>query len=158
MTPPANGATDIMVIRMNEDNFRDYTPPRNEGDLDFEIDFYRGIIDQSPDYVDALAVLGDALTRKGRYAEGLTIDQRLTLLLPNDPIVHYNLACSYNLLHMKKEALQSLRRAIALGYCDLHQIVTDKDLASLHGDRSFHRLIRSLGKKLLRLIRQRQLR
>ncbi len=79
-------------------------PPGEGACLDFEIEFYGGIVAHAPAYVDALMLLGEAYTRKGLYAEGLEIDRRLSALCPNDPIVHYNLACSYCLTSRKKEA------------------------------------------------------
>jgi len=117
--------------------------------IDFEIGFYRSIIEKNPRYVDALSLLGDAYTRKGLYGEGLEIDRRITELRPRNPIAHYNLACSYSLLHRKKEALRSLRRAIALGYNDNAHIATDSDLAFLRNDPSFHRILRGLCRKIL---------
>jgi tetratricopeptide (TPR) repeat protein len=121
-----------------------------DDNLDFEIDFYRAIIEKSPDYVEALSILGDAYTRKGLYREGLEIDRRLTTLRPRDPVAHYNLACSYSLNHRKKEALASLRKSIKLGYSDIVHIATDGDLAPLHDDRLFHTLIRRVCKKILK--------
>ncbi|MCX6339908.1 MAG: hypothetical protein NTX71_08315 [Candidatus Aureabacteria bacterium] len=118
--------------------------------LNFEIDFYRAIIEKAPDYVEALSVLGEAYARKGLYQEGLKIDQRLTALRPKDPIAHYNLACSYSLIHKKSEALASLRRSITLGYRDIAHIATDGDLAWLHDDQLFHRLIRYICKKIIK--------
>jgi tetratricopeptide (TPR) repeat protein len=118
--------------------------------LDFEIGFYTAIIEKNPEYVDALSLLGDAYTRKGLYAEGLEIDRRITTLKPRDPIAHYNLACSYSLLQRKKEAIQSLRRSIALGYNDIAHIATDADLAFLRKERSFHRILRRLCRKILK--------
>lgn len=117
--------------------------------LDFEIDFYKAIIEKAPDYVEALSVLGDAYTRKGRYQEGLEIDRRLTALRPKDPFAHYNLACSYSLNHRKKEALASLRESIKLGYDDIAHIATDGDLSPLHDDSAFHTLIQDICKKIL---------
>lgn len=126
-----------------------------ESDLDFEIDFYRAIVAKAPEYVDALMLLGEAYTRKGLYAEGLEIDRRLSRLRPADPIVHYNLACSYSLTRKRKEALACLERSIELGYRDLVHLAGDRDLAYLHGDRTFHRLIRRLGRRILGVARRR---
>jgi tetratricopeptide (TPR) repeat protein len=120
-----------------------------DDNLDFEIDFYKAIIEKSPDYVEALSVLGDAYTRKGLYRQGLEIDRRLTTLRPKDPVAHYNLACSYSLNHRKKEALASLRKSIKLGYNDIVHIATDCDLAPLHEDSAFHTLIQDVCKKVL---------
>jgi len=139
---------------MNMDREHTESSRRDFGDnLDFEIDFYRAIIEKAPDYVEALSVLGEAYTRKGLYCEGLEIDRRLTALRPRDPVAHYNLACSYSLIHNKKEALASLRKSVALGYCDVAHIATDQDLAWLHDDRSFHRLIRHICKKIIQKTR-----
>jgi tetratricopeptide (TPR) repeat protein len=141
--------------RMREHECRTRVP-LDEGDaLDFEIEFYRGIVAQAPGYVDALMLLGEACARKGLRAEGLEVDRRLSTLRPGDPVVHYNLACSCSLARRRKEALESLERAIELGYCDLAHIARDRDLAYLHGDRSFHRLLRRIEEKLLGMIRQR---
>ena len=45
--------------------------------LDFELEFFNGILERSPDYVDVLRVLGSLLSLKGRFAEGLKIDKKL---------------------------------------------------------------------------------
>lgn len=130
--------------------------PRSDGDdLDFEIEFYRGIVAHAPGYVDALMLLAEACSRKGLYAEGLEIDRRLSALRPYDPVVHYNLACSYSLTRRRKEALESLERSIELGYCDLEHLAHDRDFACLHGDQSFQRLLKRLDRMALRAIRRR---
>lgn len=127
-------------------------PPGEGACLDFEIEFYGGIVAHAPAYVDALMLLGEAYTRKGLYAEGLEIDRRLSALCPNDPIVHYNLACSYCLTSRKKEALESLERSIELGYRDLAHLVRDDDFALLRGDRSFQRLLARLGRGICKVV------
>ena len=74
-------------------------PTRQElRDLDQEILFLEGIIRRDESYVEALQILGDGYTSRGRYAEGLKIDERLSKLRPEDSLVHYNLACSYSLM------------------------------------------------------------
>ncbi|MCX6354476.1 MAG: hypothetical protein NTZ78_06180 [Candidatus Aureabacteria bacterium] len=134
---------------MNNERSRYLIQCDPQGDPDFEVTFYKSIIDKDPNYVDALTLLGEAYSRKGLYEEGLKIDQRIAVLRPLDPISFYNLACSYSLVHMKKDALKNLRKSIALGYNDLEHIAGDRDLSSLHADRTFHRLIRRLCKKIL---------
>ena len=56
-----------------------------------------GLVRRDPDYVDALQLLGDHYTQRGRYTEGLKVDERLARLAPENAIVFYNLACSYPL-------------------------------------------------------------
>src|SRR5437879_4044555 len=78
----------------------------DQSQLDFEVEFYGGILERKPDYVDVLRVMGNHLTLKGRYAQGLAIDRRLVQLRPRDPLAHYNLACSYALLKRPDAALK----------------------------------------------------
>src|SRR5262249_8838949 len=80
--------------------------------IDFELEFFGSILSRHPDYVDVLRVMGNLLTLKGRFAEGLQVDKRLVQLRPNDALAHYNLACSYALLKRPELALKTLRRAV----------------------------------------------
>ena len=52
-----------------------------QSQLDFEIDFFAGILERRPDFVDVLRVMGNNLTLKGRYVQGLGIDKKLVKLL-----------------------------------------------------------------------------
>src|SRR5947209_12982698 len=99
-----------------------------QSQLDFEIDFFGGILESKPDYVDVLRVMGNNLTLKGRYANGLVIDKRLVQLRPKDALAHYNLACSFALLSRADQAIRSLRVAIELGYRDYRYMREDHDL------------------------------
>lgn len=110
--------------------------------LDFELDFFGSILQRHPDYVDVLRVMGNLLTLKGRYAEGLQVDRRLVQLRPNDALAHYNLACSYALLKRPEQALKTLRRAIDLGYRDFRYMKEDHDLDSIRHDPRFRQLLR----------------
>src|SRR5271170_4281013 len=87
-------------------------------DLDLEISFLEGIVRRVPGYVEALQLLGDDYTRRGRYSEGLSVDERLSQLRPDDSLVHYNLACSYSLTRQVELAIEALESAINLGYRD----------------------------------------
>lgn len=109
--------------------------------LDFEIRFFEGLVKENPRFVDALIPLAEAYTKKGLHKKGLTIDKRLARLRKNDPVVHYNLACSYALLGQTKEALATLEKAIELGYHDFAYLLRDKDLKNLHSDPTFRSLI-----------------
>ena len=81
-------------------------------DVAFEIGFFEGIARHDPDYIEALQVLGDAYTKSGQWEKGLRIDERLARLCPNNPLVFYNLACSYSLLTRLDEAFAALDSAI----------------------------------------------
>jgi tetratricopeptide (TPR) repeat protein len=114
----------------------------DQGQLDFELDFYGRILDRFPDFVDVLRVQGNNLTLKGRFAEGLQIDRRLVQLRPGDPLAHYNLACSYALLKKADLALKMLRKAIELGYRDFRYMREDRDLDAVRHDPRFRQMLR----------------
>lgn len=114
----------------------------DQSQLDFELEFFGRILERLPDYVDVLRVMGNYLTLKGRYAQGLVIDKRLVQLRPRDPLAHYNLACSYALLKRPDQALRTLRQAIELGYRDFRYMREDHDLDSIRQDPRFRQLLR----------------
>ena len=120
-----------------------------EEDLDFEIEFYERVMERNPNAVDVLMALGDDYTKAGRYREGLAIDLKLAKLRSNDPVVHYNLACSYSLLGQVDEALETLRRAIAVGYRDFSHMQRDPDLENVRRDPRYLALLQEIVKKTL---------
>jgi len=100
-------------------------------DLDVQIGFIEGVIKRDPGYVDALQLLGDNYTKRGRYIEGLEVDERLARLDPKNPLVFYNLACSYSLTDRFDLAVKALKKALKLGYRDFHWLARDPDLRKL---------------------------
>jgi len=113
---------------------------QREGE-EFTIWFFEGILENIPDYFDCLMYLGNAYTEKGMYEKGLHIDQKLCRLKKDDPLVHYNLACSHALLNNVNAAFDALEKAISLGYNDIYHLEKDKDLALLRKDSRFKKLI-----------------
>jgi len=122
--------------------------PIEETDVEFEIAFYEGLIRKKPDFVDALKALGDLYTKKGLVEKGLQVDEHLSQLQPSDPVVLYNLACSYSLLNQTDKALRSIKRAIKCGYHDFDHIKEDKDLDNLRKDSRFSRYLLRVEKKV----------
>jgi tetratricopeptide (TPR) repeat protein len=103
----------------------------NQRDLDTKIGFLEGLVRRDPDYVDALELLGDHYTRRGRYAEGLRVDEHLARLDPRSPLVFYNLACSCSLTGQYDRAVFALEKALQLGYRDFNWLARDPDLRQL---------------------------
>ena len=119
-------------------------------DLDTKIQFVEGLVRRDPDYVDALQLLGDHYTQRGRFTEGLHVDERLAQLEPANPLVFYNLACSYSLTDEFDRAMLALHQAIALGYRDFKWLTKDPDMKKLRAQPVFQELkekIRLLKKK-----------
>ena len=87
-------------------------------ELDVKIGFMEGVVRRDPGFVEALQVLGDDYTRRGKFIAGLKVDEQLSHLRPADPMVQYNLACSYSLTGNFNQAVAALERALNLGYRD----------------------------------------
>ncbi len=103
----------------------------NQRDLDIKIEFLEGLVRRDPTYVDALQLLGDHFTQRGRYLDGLQVDERLARLEPCNPLIFYNLACSYTLTNQFDLAAFALEKAISLGYRDFNWLAKDPDLRKL---------------------------
>lgn|SRR5687768_4372218 len=119
---------------------------REVRDLEVEIGFLQGVVRRDPDFVEALQVLGDAYTRRGRFDAGLEVDEALSKLCPHDPMVLYNLACSYALTKRHEQAGAALLRALELGYRDFKWLMKDPDLASLRKHAVFDKVKAKLKK------------
>ena len=110
---------------------RKKTARQKQRDLDIEIGFLEGIVKRDPRYVEALQILGDDYTRRGKYVAGLKVDEKLAQLRPEDSLVHYNLACSYSLTDQFEQAVAALEKALSLGYRDFKWLAKDPDLDKL---------------------------
>ena len=119
------------MSRMPKNNLRKKLTRQEQRDLDIEITFLEGIVRRDPDYVEALQILGDDYTRRGLLDRGLKVDQKLSELRPRDPLVYYNLACSYSLSGQLELSVTALERALGLGYRDFKWMAKDPDLRNL---------------------------
>jgi tetratricopeptide (TPR) repeat protein len=111
-------------------------------DLDYEIEFYERLLEKRPHYIDALMALGEVYTQRGLYQKGLEVDKRLVQIKEKDPIVFYNLACSYSLLEKIDESIEALLKAISLGYDDFRHMQFDPDLKNIQKDKRFQEIIK----------------
>ncbi len=121
--------------------------PRKKDDIEFEIAFYESILKETPNFIEALSAIGDLYTRAGQWQKGLDVDVKLTGLRPEDPIVFYNLACSYALLNQTRPALAALTKAIEFGYDDFEHLKGDTDLSNLLKDAHVQAYIKQVEKK-----------
>ena len=77
-------------------------------DHEFDMQFFESVLRRSPDYTEVIEILGGLYTKHGRIADGLRMDRKLVLFLPENATAHYNLACSLALLNRKADALRTL--------------------------------------------------
>jgi len=91
---------------------------RETRDLDVEIGFLEGLVVKDPQYVEALQLLADDYTRRGRINDGLRVDHQLKSL----------------------RAINELLRAIEAGYRDFDWMLKDPDLAEARKDPAFQKV------------------
>ncbi len=115
--------------------------------LDIQIQFMEGLVRRDPSFVEALQLLGDHYTERGRFPESLKVDERLAQLDPRNPLVFYNLACSYSLNGQFDRAAAVLEQALNFGYCDFDWLARDPDLRELRK----HPAYRGIRDKIRRL-------
>lgn len=117
---------------------------KEQRELDIKISFVEGLVQRDSRYVEALQVLGDYYTQRGRFDCSLKIDQRLAELESRNPLVFYNLACSYTLNGDLGLAASALEQALLLGYRDFKWLARDPDLRILRK----HPAYRSIREKI----------
>jgi len=106
-----------------------------------ELAFLQRIGKRLPEDTEVMRALGDLYTRTGKTAEGLQVDERLSHLCGDDPLVWYNLACSFALSKRNDDALDALGRSMELGYDDYEWMKKDPDLSTLCGDPRFESML-----------------
>ena len=116
--------------------------------LRFQISILEEALRQDPEDTETLRFLAHAYVGVGRLEDGLAADRRLAELLPTDPRVRYNLACSCALTDRVEEALQVLREACALGFDDLALLRRDRDLDGVRGDPRYQQIESQLAQRL----------
>lgn len=115
-----------------------------KSDPQFEIEFFEAVHRRCPSYTEVVGLLGGLYTKTGRIADGLKMDRKLVRLEPDNATAHYNLACSLALCKKRPAALQSLRKAVSLGYDDVDWMLQDPDLEILKTDPEFQNLLGQL--------------
>jgi predicted Zn-dependent protease len=105
--------------------------------LDFEIQFFEQLCRRLPKDVRVLSLMAQLYTMNRQYDAGLKLDRKLVRLCPDDPTVHYNLACSLALKQRYADALRALKDAVARGYHAIDWMLQDPDLQGLRAKAIF---------------------
>jgi Flp pilus assembly protein TadD len=126
----------------------DKPSPLELAGLRFQISILEEALRADPEDTETLRYLAHAYIGIGRLADGLATDRRLVALLPTDPRVRYNLACSCALTEQVEEALEVLGKACALGFDDLALLRRDRDLDGVRGDPRYEQIERALAQRL----------
>jgi Flp pilus assembly protein TadD len=83
-----------------------------------------------------------ALAEQQSLAPALELAEKLASALPDDPVIHYNLACLHARLNHPKEALAHLKTAVDLGYDRWDHLRLDPDFKIIHHTEYFKHLVR----------------
>ncbi len=84
---------------------------------------------------------GDAEEERAYSERANTAMERAAALKPDDPDVHYGLACTRARLGRSAQALDALARSVDLGYADADGAAEDVDLRSLQGRPEFKAIL-----------------
>lgn len=107
---------------------------RDKGDLDQAIEHFQTAIRNNPQYFDALRDLGLSLFAKYTSGQGGDVNESLeklqeaAQLIPNNPMIHYNLATVYCSQSKFDQAESEFRRALM---CDPKHAAAHFELAKL---------------------------
>jgi Flp pilus assembly protein TadD len=107
----------------------------------FELSFFESLHKRMPNDLRVVSNLAHLYTETSQLDLGLKMDRKLVRMTPEDPTVHYNLACSLALKQRKTEAVAVLRQAIDLGYDDFGWMRHDPDLKNLQDYQGFLQLL-----------------
>jgi len=118
--------------------------PRKRRDLDVQIGFLEGVTRRDPRFTEALQLLGDSYSERGRHADSLQVDRRLIRREPRNANAYYNLACSHSMNGRADRAAIALERAISLGYRDFKWLIRDPDLSALRKHTRFRRILQQI--------------
>ncbi len=102
-------------------------------------------LDLHPDDSRACYLGGGALVRLGAREEGLALAERALAIDPDEPAVHYNLACVYAQAGEPERALDCLEQVVGKGFGLKDWIVHDHDLAPLRGLPRYEAVLARLG-------------
>ncbi len=98
-------------------------------------------IELVPEDVRARIFLANLYATRKNFAQAVRELELAVTMRPKDSNILYNAACTYGIMGQKTDALALLRRAREAGYSNLVWALRDPDLACLHDDPEFQRLV-----------------
>ena len=140
------------AIEANGDDYNVYTPFINAlGALgptesarrlrEQELRLLEGQLRLVPEDVRARILLSGDYAFLGKQEDAVRELQKAMSMRPRDSNILYNAACTYGVLGKKVEALAMLKKAKDFGYTNWGWVARDPDLACLHDEPEFQRLV-----------------
>jgi hypothetical protein len=112
----------------------------DRGDGQAAYDEFMLALDAQEDLAGAYLGLGESEMLMGKPRSALR-EYRKSLAARPDKVTYYNLACAQVKLNSRTEALDSLKKAIELGYDNAAALTKDQDLAPLREEPEFQRIL-----------------
>jgi tetratricopeptide (TPR) repeat protein len=86
-------------------------------------------------------------TNRKQYDQAAQNFSIIALIAPDNPRVHYNLACAYALNKDKSRAIEALKKSVEKGFNDRAALESDRELDSIREDADYKRIVEDLKKK-----------
>ncbi len=103
---------------------------------------YNEVIKDEPNNNSVIYKLASLYYSEKKYDDAI---KNYLILAPNkNPLVLYNLACTYSLTDNKAEALKYLQEAVNNGFTQLSLMKTDPDLVNIRNEKKFNEIEKSI--------------
>ena len=120
----------------------------NKGDWKEAVRNYKMALHHDKALKEIYINMSTAYLQGKQFGEAKQTLDTLQNMDPDNPHLHYNLACYFSLIHQEKESLQALKKAIQMGYPDREDVKTDPDLENLRQTAAFRNWIAGGGKQI----------
>ena len=116
----------------------------NKGDWKEAVVNYKMALHHDKTLNEVYINMSSAYLKGQQYEEAKKTLDVLKTQAPENPHLHYNLACYYSLTHQEKASLKALQQSMRLGYKNRENARTDPDLANLRQTPEFKQWVKTL--------------
>ncbi len=116
----------------------------NKGDWKAAVENYKMALHHDRALTEVYINMSNAYLKGQQYEEAKKTLDTLKVQAPENPHLHYNLACYYSLTHQETASLKALQHSFRLGYLNRDDAHTDPDLANLRQTSEFQKWVKTL--------------
>jgi len=117
------------------------------GEWDEAVRNYKMALHHDAEIHEVYTNLSTAYLKSQRYDEAYQTLQILKEKTPENPLLHYNLACHFALTDKLDDSFAALNEAVKFGFKDFGEIESDPDLENLRKDPRYVEWVRPFKKK-----------
>jgi poly(3-hydroxybutyrate) depolymerase len=89
----------------------------------------------------------NAFTQAKKYDDAITHLEIASFIRPDNPGIHYRMACLYALKGQKKKALEALKKSVEKGFKDGAELQNNRELDAIREEAEFKKLVEDLRNK-----------